>query len=136
MLDASQQRAKAALARTPQSSDDLENLADEPPVVARLMIEIRSDGSQTVARGALKDEVTGEQVSLVARGRTPLELAGQLTKALMTLPLTASQLARARVSGKAPPNAVVSDDSSDDLSSIESPAVRLDGSRDGEEHDD
>lgn len=90
---------ESALTRTEPA--DLTSQEPEPPVVARLMVEIRSDGSRTVARGALQDEVTGEQVSLVARGNTPLELAGQLTKALMTLPLTASQLAKARWSGKA-----------------------------------
>ncbi len=89
---------ESALART--QSAELQNTEPDPPVVARLMVEIRSDGSRTVARGALQDEVSGEQVSLVARGNTPLELAGQLTKALMTLPLTAGQLAKARWGGK------------------------------------
>lgn len=87
--------------RTKDQRHELEELADEPPVVARLMVEIRSDGSRTVARGALQDELTGEQVSLVARGTTPLELAAQLTKSLLTLPLTAGQLARARLGWRA-----------------------------------
>ena len=58
-------------------------------------MEIRSDGTRTVARGALKDELSGEQVSLVAKGNFPLELAAQLTRALVTAPLTAGQLAKA-----------------------------------------
>lgn len=84
-----------------RSKDDLVAAEDEPPVVARLMVEIRSDGSRTIARGALKDEMSGEQVSLVARGNSPLELAAQLTRALVTAPLTAGQLAKAMLQNRA-----------------------------------
>jgi hypothetical protein len=82
-------------------SQDLAEAADEPPVVARLMVEIRSDGSRTVARGALQDELSGEQVSLVARGNSPLELALQLTRALVKAPLGAGQLARTLLQARA-----------------------------------
>jgi hypothetical protein len=58
----------------------------EPPVVARLVIEIRSDGTRTVARGALQDELNGERVAIEARGNSPLELAGQLARSLLTSP--------------------------------------------------
>jgi hypothetical protein len=68
-------------------SQALESPPGEPPVVARLMIEIRSDGLRTVARGALHDELTGEQVAIEAKGNSPLELAGQLAKSLVTAPL-------------------------------------------------
>ncbi len=64
------------------------------------MVEIRSDGSRTIARGALVDEQSGERVALEANGATPLELAGQLAKTMMTLPFTAGQFARARVNAQ------------------------------------
>jgi hypothetical protein len=31
------------------------DFADEPPVIARLVAEIRSDGSRTIERGTLED---------------------------------------------------------------------------------
>lgn len=80
--------------------DEMETLTGEPPVVARLMIEIRSDGARTIARGALKDELSGEQVSLEAKGSTPIQLAAQLAKSLLTTPLAAGQLARAMISAR------------------------------------
>jgi hypothetical protein len=87
-----------------EGTDPLTLDDDEPPVVARLIVEIRSDGSRTVARGALKDELSGEQVSLVARGNSPLELALQLTRSLVTAPLAAGQLARAMLARNKPPS--------------------------------
>jgi hypothetical protein len=83
------------------SSEELAEALDEPPVVARLMVEIRSDGSRTVARGMLQDELSGEQVSLVARGNSPLELALQLTRALVKAPLGAGQVARTLLKARA-----------------------------------
>ena len=59
---------------------------DEPPVVARLVIEIRSDGTRTIARGALEDVARGEQTAIEARGDSPLQLALQLAKAITQLP--------------------------------------------------
>ncbi|MCA8922421.1 MAG: hypothetical protein KDD82_11465 [Planctomycetes bacterium] len=60
---------------------------DELPVVARLVIEVRSDGTRTVARGGLEDRTTGQRVSLEAKGGSPLELSAQLAKGLMASPL-------------------------------------------------
>lgn len=60
------------------------------PVVARLVIEIRSDGSRTVARGALADHEHGERVGIEARGGSPAELAGQLLRAVATQPVQAA----------------------------------------------
>src|SRR6185312_12745048 len=48
--------------------------AEEPPVVAQLMIEIRSDGSRTIARGALNDLRSGESAQVHAEGKTPRDL--------------------------------------------------------------
>ena len=61
-------------------------LQPEPPVVARLVVEIRSDGSRTIARGAIEDVATGQRTTLEARGDSPLQLAIQLARALTQLP--------------------------------------------------
>ncbi len=102
-LDQASARVSArteSLTTVPKSSSELEEADKELPVVARLVVEIRSDGSRTVARGAMKDELGGEQVAVVARGNSPLELAAQLTKSLVTMPLTAGQLAKAMLNAR------------------------------------
>ena len=66
----------------------------EPPVVARLVVEIRSDGSRTIARGAAEDMSTGERVSIHAEGATPLGLALSLLKSALELPALARTFAR------------------------------------------
>ena len=58
----------------------------EPPVVARLVVEIRSDGSRTIARGAVEDTATGTRTTLEARGDSPLQLAIALARSLTQLP--------------------------------------------------
>ena len=64
---------------------------DEPPVVAQLMVEIRSDGSRTIARGALNDLRTGESAQVHAEGKTPGDLMISLAGSLLALPATFSQ---------------------------------------------
>ncbi len=86
-----------------RSAAELAASEDEPPVVARLIVEIRSDGSRTVARGAMIDEQSGERVSLVAQGHSPLSLAAQLAKNLLSLPLTHARFVRSLKSDKPPP---------------------------------
>ena len=54
---------------------------EEPPVVARLIVEIRSDGSRTIARGAVEDVLTGQRTTVEARGSTPLALMASLPTA-------------------------------------------------------
>jgi hypothetical protein len=61
-------------------------LQPEPPVVARLVVEIRSDGSTTIARGAIEDTTSGQQTMIEARGHSPLSLALALAKSLAQLP--------------------------------------------------
>ena len=61
-------------------------LQEEPPVVARLVVEIRSDGTRTIARGALEDAQHGEKVAIEARGDSPLQLAIALARSLTQLP--------------------------------------------------
>jgi hypothetical protein len=71
-----------------------ENLEKEPelPVVARLVVEIRSDGSRTIARGAMEDASTGMKAAVEAKGRTPLELALGLAKSLLAAPWLAGSI--------------------------------------------
>ena len=61
-------------------------LQEEPPVVARLVVEIRSDGSRTIARGAVEDTVSGQRTQVEARGDSPLQLALALARSLTQLP--------------------------------------------------
>jgi hypothetical protein len=77
------ERTKAELMRS--APEELE-AASEPPVVARLVVEIRSDGSRTVARGAVEDAQRGERVTIEARGDSPLQLAIALARALTQVP--------------------------------------------------
>jgi hypothetical protein len=72
---------------------------EEPPVVARLVIEIRSDGRRTIARGAMEDASSGHGVAIEASGRSPLELALSLARALVTLPAFGRSAARALLRG-------------------------------------
>jgi hypothetical protein len=72
----------------------------EPPVVARLVIEIRSDGSRTIARGAVEDLTTGQRTAIEARGTTPLALVASLSRSIVRLPALARRAARALLPGK------------------------------------
>ena len=74
--------------------------ADEPPVVARLVVEIRSDGSRTIARGAFEDGQLGERTSLEVEGATPSQLALSLAKALFQAPVFARSVAQALLTGR------------------------------------
>lgn len=58
---------------------------DALPVVARLVVEIRSDGTRTIARGAMEDP-EGRRVSLQAEASTPWALAKQLASAMWSMP--------------------------------------------------
>ncbi len=80
--------------------DDLEKKRQERlerkeqlPVVARLVVEIRSDGRHTIARGAAED-ATGERVQIEAEGSTPLQLAFSLVRSLANVPAVARSFAR------------------------------------------
>ena len=66
---------------------------DEPPVVARLVVEIRSDGSRTIARGAIEDVHRGERIALEARGDSPIQLALALARSLTQRPILGARSA-------------------------------------------
>lgn len=61
----------------------------ELPVVARMVIEIRSDGSRTIARGAIEDCINDQRVAVDARADSPLELSRALVKMLLSAPFAA-----------------------------------------------
>ena len=75
-------------------------LQDEPPVVARLVVEIRSDGSRTIARGAMEDVASGQRTMLEARGDSPLQLAIALARSLTQLPRLGARSAIRGLLGK------------------------------------
>jgi hypothetical protein len=68
---------------------------EDLPVVARLVVEIRSDGRRTVARGAMEDAATGQGVAIEARGDSPMKLAMSLARAVFSLPAVGRGAARA-----------------------------------------
>lgn len=55
-------------------------------MVARLVVEIRSDGRRTVARGGLEDPATGQRVTIDARGDSPVALALALARSMLQMP--------------------------------------------------
>jgi hypothetical protein len=73
---------------------------DEPPVVARMVIEIRSDGTRTIARGALEDVQSGERVAVQAHGSTPMALAASLAKTIFSAPALARHAVRALIENR------------------------------------
>ena len=75
-------------------------LVGEPPVVARLVVEIRSDGSRTIARGAMEDVVSGQRTTVEARGDSPLQLAIALARSLTQLPRLGARSAIRGLLGK------------------------------------
>lgn len=74
--------------------ESMKSTGPEPPVVARLVVEIRSDGSRTIARGVLEDTSTNQSAAIRAEGTTPAQLARSLAGTLVTLPLFAARMAR------------------------------------------
>ena len=77
-------RDKMPVAAKP--SQDLPVAVGELPVVARLIVEVRSDGSRTIARGAMEDAASGLKAAIEATGSTPLELAVGLAKSILAAP--------------------------------------------------
>lgn len=84
-------RDKLPVATTP--SKDLPVAEGELPVVARLIVEVRSDGRRTIARGAMEDAGTGMKAAIEASGSSPLELATALAKSILSAPWFRRQVA-------------------------------------------
>jgi hypothetical protein len=74
----------ATLVTTP--SQTLPEREAELPVVARIIVEVRSDGLRTIARGAMEDAASQTRVAIEASGATPLELATALAKSIFAAP--------------------------------------------------
>jgi hypothetical protein len=72
----------------------------EPPVVARLVVEIRSDGTRTIARGAIEDVQSGQQVGIEAKGDSPISLAMALARSMFRAPALARTTVRALLPGR------------------------------------
>jgi hypothetical protein len=54
-----------------------------------MVVEIRSDGTRTIARGAVEDRLSDQQVAVEARADSPLELSRALAKMLLSAPFAA-----------------------------------------------
>jgi len=67
-------------------------------VVARLMVEIRSDGTATIARAGFSDD-HNEATVFEARGSTPIALAMALARHLIQLSLQGPRAARSLLRG-------------------------------------
>lgn len=70
----------------PREAEPIAPEEDLPPVVARMVVEIRSDGTRTLARGAVEDMATGQRVSVQANAPNPVELSASLARALLKTP--------------------------------------------------
>lgn len=75
---------------------------DDLPVVARIIVEVRSDGRRTIARGAMEDVATGTKASIVASGSSPLELALALAKSMLQVPALTRNVVTKRLRGLLP----------------------------------
>ncbi len=71
----------------------------ELPVVARLNVEIRSDGSRTIARGAMEDAASDTRLAIEASGASPLELALALAKSMIAAPWLRGKIMRGGIEG-------------------------------------
>lgn len=84
----------------PTASGQVPQAYEEPPVVARMIIEIRSDGTRTIARGALEDVLSDERVKIEASGGSPLQLAASLASNLLSTPFMLGRAANAVVKNR------------------------------------
>ncbi len=82
------------LPATPDDAAEIAHGDGLPPVVARMVIEIRSDGTKTIARGALEDRVSGQTVAIEADAATPWALSRKLAGSLLSLPSFAKSAVR------------------------------------------
>ena len=85
---------KNATSVTTTPGQSLPASVDELPVVARLIVEIRSDGSRTIARGAMEDAASDTRVAIEASGGNPLELALALARSILAAPWLRGRMVR------------------------------------------
>jgi hypothetical protein len=84
----------------PNASGQVPQAYEEPPVVARMIIEIRSDGTRTIARGALEDVLSDERVKIEASGGSPMQLAASLASNLLSTPFMLGRAANAVIKNR------------------------------------
>lgn len=72
-------------AQLPRELDPKQVLAnsEDLPVVARMVVEIRSDGIKTIARGAFEDFQTGQQVGIETDPLAAAKLAQAFTRSIL-----------------------------------------------------
>ncbi len=83
-----------SIKKTDSSSEGLQAEQELPPVVARMVVEIRSDGSRTIARGAVEDQQSGESAALYVEASSPIALVRELSKSLLKTPVLAKEAMR------------------------------------------
>jgi hypothetical protein len=91
---------KELLGWEPERGGALEAEGDLPPVVARMVVEIRSDGRRTIARGAIEDRALGETVQVRIDGATPIALARELLSSLLKTPVFAKKAISQLLAGR------------------------------------
>ena len=80
----------------PDVSDTLDTTEGaDLPVVARLIVEVRSDGRRTLARGRIEDLLTGQKTELTARGDSPAALLSTLLRSVTGIASLARRAAQA-----------------------------------------
>lgn len=84
----------------PSRESALADAPDELPVVARMIVEIRSDGRRTIARGAMEDAASGERVAIEANGTTPMALAASLARTMLSAPALAKHAVKALLTSR------------------------------------
>lgn len=79
--------------------------ADEDlPIVSRIVIEVRSDGTRTIARGAAEDP--SGKVGLEVRADSPVELVTAMVKLMLQVPALATTSFRTGRKRQAEPDAL------------------------------
>jgi hypothetical protein len=67
----------------------------ELPIVARILVEIRSDGTRTVASASVQNALLGQAVSVQAETTTPNSIAQVLLRSMARMPLLGTVASRA-----------------------------------------
>jgi hypothetical protein len=83
---------------------------DELPIVARMVVEIRSDGTRTIARGALDDRLNGQQIAVELTPTSPWQMAKGIVKLLWNTPSAARSALRSALGRQSTPPRQLPDD--------------------------
>ena len=89
----------------PKPMDDPERalrVEEELPVVMRMVIEVRSDGVKTMARGAVEDVINDHKVAIELPAMSPLQLSAALSETIGKTLLDTPGLAKAALKSLVP----------------------------------